>query len=242
MEMYGKVEFGEGNPSVFARVICGLESRLFQLGLRMEYGSDFDKFERFAEATDKRVLSEHFQVALNTYTPENAFWLRAVTEEGETIALGAVRLDLLGAQTLDRHLAKYWKRCYPGELGNGATLATDQPRYLREVSGRVCYLGELWVARLWQGKKVHIHFSPLAMAIALQRWNPDWLYCWVRPKMWCKRYPLAYGFSAVHPVGVRWDEKPSTIDSDLVMALNRREWALDWMDALAAEFPLVSHS
>lgn len=207
----------------------------------MEYGGDFARLENLLSESDKGGLTEHFSTALNTYTPENAFWLRAVGDQGDTVAVGAIRLDRLGVETLDVHLKKYWRRCYPDKTGEGVRVADRQPHFLREISGDVAYLGDLWVKREHQRKKIHEWFSPLAMVVTLQRWNPDWMYCWIRPSAWSKRYPLAYGFSTVHPVGLRWESGPVTIDDDLVMAINNRCHAMDWLEKFADEFPVVLH-
>lgn len=230
------------DPGAAARVIHGLETKLFEIGVRVEYGTDFALLEHLLRKTSKERLTEHFSTALNTYTPANAYWLRAYSEDGETVAVGAVRLDDLGTMSLGKYIANYWHRCYPDAAGDGARASRHQPRFLSEVSGRVAYLGDLWVARLWQRKRIHEHLTPLAVVVTLQKWDPDWLYCWIRPGAWSKRYPMAYGFSAVHPVGIRWETQPVTIDPDLVMAVNKASWARDWLDHLADEFPLVSHS
>lgn len=226
------------NPKLLGRALAGLESELKSEGVAVDFGDDFDFFEQLVSETDKPGLTEHFTTSLNTYTPETAFWIRGVGPAGETIAVGAARLDLLGEMTLDRYLRKYWSRCYPDLAGSNALPAERQPRFLREVSGRVAYFGDLWVAREWQRKNVHKALSPLAMLYAAMWWKPDWLYCWVRPSAWSKRYPLAYGYSAVHPVGIRWERPPATVDHDLVIALNKWPWLLDWLDHLAERFPV----
>lgn len=226
------------SPSIFGRVVLGFERRLLQQGLSIEYGADFDLFESLLSDTEKVRLTEHFRIDLNTYSPANAFWVRVINSSMETVAVCAARLDLLGTETLDVHLAKYWKRCYSGKGAESLRLAQRQPRFMREVSGSVAYFGELWVSPDWRGQGIHASLAPLAMTVALQKWNPDWMYCWVRPSAWSKRHPLAYGFSAVHPVGIRWENEPETIDDDLVVALNKREWALDWVDSFAEKFPL----
>lgn len=227
------------DPGVFARAISGIERKINEIGFAMQYGADFSDLEKLLSDTDKKNLTEHFRTALNTYTPETAFWLRAVGEGDKTIAVGAIRLDRLGRQTLDDHIRKYWHRCYPDVLGIGVKAADRQPRFLREISGNVAYLGDLWVAREHQRKRIHEWFSPLAMLITLQKWDPDWMYCWVRPDAWSKRYPLAYGFTSVHPLGIQWETEPSTIDPDLVMAVNKRSHALDWVEKFEREFPAL---
>ena len=229
------------DPGMFARAIAGIERKINEIGFAMQYGGDFADLERHLSKTGKLGLTEHFSTALNTYSPETAFWLRAVDELGQTAAVGAIRLDRLGRQTLDEHIGKYWQRCYPDSLGEGVKAARKQPRFMREISGNVAYLGDLWVAREHQRKKIHEWFSPLAMLITLQKWDPDWMYCWVRPSAWSKRYPLAYGFTSVHPLGIQWETEPSTIDSDLVMAVNKRSHALDWVEMFEREFPALVH-
>ncbi|MEJ8474481.1 hypothetical protein [Roseibium algae] len=231
------------DPGTFARVINGLESRLYGLGYKVEYGAEFRKLEDDLAETDKKALTEHFRMALNTYTPDTAFWVKVVDEDSRIIAVIAARVDQLGSQNLGEYIRNYWWRCYPDKMQNGVAAAPVQPRFLSEISGKVAYLGDLWVARDHQRKKIHEWLTPLTMFVALQKWHPDWIYCWVRPSAWNKRYPLAYGFSAVHPMGIQWlkGREPVTIDSDLVIGVNRRDWALDWLDRFGDEFPRASH-
>lgn len=233
---------GWQDPVVFARIISRLENQINELGFLMEYGADFAALESCLVKTDKEALTEHFATALNTYTPETAFWIRAATPTGETVACGAIRLDRLGSQTLDAYLRNYWHRCYPDALGDGVRASQRQPQFMKEISGDVAYLGDLWVAREHQRRKIHEYFSPLAMLITVQRWDPDWMYCWVRPNAWSKRYPLAYGFTSVHPIGIRWDTAPATIDTDLVMATSTRVHAMDWVEKFANEYPVALHT
>lgn len=228
------------DPGKFARVIVGLEGKIGSLDLSVEYGTDFAWLESSLKHEGKQKLTEHFQTELNTYTPQIAMWLRVCDTDQNTVACIAARVDELGSENLAEHVSKYWRRCYPGVSDGQALAAKHQPRFLSEISGRVAYLGDLWVAREHQRKKLHNWLTPLAMTIALQRWRPDWIYCWIRPSHWSKRYPMAYGFSAVHPRGIEWEQEPATIDPNLVMGVNHRNWALDWVDRLADELLTVS--
>lgn len=218
-----------------SRAVVFLSKKLEDIGLQVRFGSEFSDLERDLADADKAALTEHFSVSLNTYTRTNAFWIQAVDREGRMVAGGAVRLDDLGGEALSEYLKRYWQRCYPGQDGGQAVLGEVQPRFFREISGRVCYLGDLWVNRAWQGKKVHTFLVPLAMFQALNDWRPDHYYCWVRPSMWSKRYPLAYGLTQVCPFSLNWDVAPATIDADLVCAANSASQALDWVDYFAAK-------
>lgn len=229
------------DPLLFARVVSAMESRLRAIGVQVEFGLDFEHLEECLEGLEKDKLTEHFRSDLNTYTPQNAFYIKALNG-GELVALIAARFDDLGQQTLDVHLTKYWRRCYPGKAGPKVELAKQQPRFMREISGRVAYLGELWVKPEWRGKRIHEYLVPLTTATAMQRWDPHWMYCWIRPVMWGKDYARAYGFSAVHPVGLIWEDCPATIDPDLVMGVNKRTWVLDWMEGYASGSLVGSHS
>ncbi|WP_208992992.1 hypothetical protein [Roseibium sp. TrichSKD4] len=225
------------NPMLFSRAFSGLEREITKLGYVFRLGSDFEELEKMLSDTDKGELTEHFNTVFNTYTPESGFWAAVLDADGACICIAAARVDNLGKQSLQTHLRKYWKRCYPAICDGRALASNDQPRFQSQISGRVAYLGDLWVRQQCRGKRIHERVAPLIMLAALHKWEPDWMYCWVRPSAWSKRYPLAYGFSTVEPVGIRWENPPSSIDDDLVLARNSYSQCLDWLDHFAAKFP-----
>ncbi|NBN78704.1 hypothetical protein GWI72_10540 [Microvirga tunisiensis] len=211
-----------------------LRQGLVDLGLRLEEGADFSHAVAFAMEMGRTGLTEHFSPDLNTYTPPGAFWLRAIDATGATVALAAARLDDLGPMTLADYWRLYWRRCYPGPDGR-CELAAAQPAFSAAVSGRVVYMGEMWVHPDWRGRGVAALFAPAIQMLSLARWEPDWLYVWMRPGLYGAGFDnLTCAFSRVYLRGIRWAVPPTTVDDDLCVALNSRADAEYWAELIAA--------
>lgn len=230
------------NPLVLSELIAAHKARLSEIGVSVRYSWSFETLEEVLPIEEKARLSEHFRTELNTYTEATAFWVGGFSE-GQLVALCAARLDDLGSESLDGHLRRYWRRCYPGADAERAQPAERQPRFWSEIKGRVAYYGDFHVKRdRFQGRGIPKLFAPLCVLLGLWKWDPDWHYCWVNQSDWSKRYPLAYGFSRINPLGLVWEVPPATIASDLVAASNSRADALDWMDGLERAFLAASNN
>jgi hypothetical protein len=221
------------DPLVLSRLIAAHQKKLAEMGIETRYGTNFDLLEELLPIDDKTKLTPHFSTALNTYTEANAFWLGGFDSDGQLVALNASRLDDLGQETQRDYIGRYWRRCYPAEHGEQAQISENQPRFWRQMGGRVAYFGDFHLKKAgYQGRGLPKIFAPLCVLLAAQKWNPDWYYCWVRERDWAMRYPMGYGFARTYFPGLRWKVPPASIAADLVAAVNSRDDALDWMDAL----------
>ena len=221
------------DPIKLSEVIASHKAQLANKGIAVRYSDNFEELESLLPLDHKTQLTPHFATALNTYTSANAFWLGGFDEAGGLLALNAARLADLGRGNQLEYLRRYWRRCYPGTIGDNAVPAVRQPRFWREITGRVAYYGDFHLKRVGvQGRGLPKIFAPLCVLLSAQKWDPDWHYTWIRPGDWAKRYPMAYGFARCHYPGLRWEDPPSSIDDHLVAAVNSRANLLDWVDGL----------
>ena len=221
------------DPIVLSKLIAKLESEVASFGLSVRCERSFERLEELLPIDEKGELTPHFSTVLNTYTEANAMWVGGFDPDGKLIALNAMRMDDLGAGNLGEWLPRYWHRCYPGTKGERARPSEIQPRFWRRMSGRVVYFGEFILKREgFQGRGLPKVWAPMVLLLGVQKFSADWYYTWVRKRDWAMRYPLAYGFSTVYENGLRWDDPPASIDSDLVAAVNDRDQVLDVIDVL----------
>ncbi|MBG6178321.1 hypothetical protein IWQ55_006179 [Labrenzia sp. EL_208] len=220
-------------PLLLSDLISDHKRRISDMGIKVRSSSSFEALEDLLPLDQKSALSEHFRTALNTYTEATGFWLGGFDKSGRMVALCAARLDDLGDENMENYLRRYWHRCYPAACDQRALLAEKQPRFWRNITGRVGYYGDFFLKREGiQGRGLPKLFAPLCVLLGILKWNPDWHYCWVNQRDWSMRYPLAYGFARTYSNGLRWDMPPATIRSDLVAAVNSRSDALDWIEEL----------
>lgn len=209
-----------------------LKKQLHESGFSLRRGVCFEELEANITCSGKPVLTEHFSTEKNTYTPGQAFWISVETFDGRIVGRVAARLDDLGDQTLVDYWRRYWRRCYPAQAGGQAEMAQDQPRYASNISGRVAYVGDLYVEKAFRGKGVGAALVKIVQIDALDEWMPNYLYGWMTPEHAQSGLLLAYGFRAVHEGGIRWLKEPGTIGGNLVFVGNDREDLADLIDQI----------
>ncbi len=203
-----------------------IRSELEREGDALLWGHDFTEFQDMVREAD-RGLTEHFSIQHQTFSPSGAFWLM-LCRSGVPVSTVAARLDLLGPMTLAAYWSQYLPRVYYDDAGHSVELDARQAAFPREASGRVVYLGEMWVAKSHQGRGVASLMARLVQVMSMQIFDPDNVYCWMRPKQASGGFPQACGFREIVPQGIRWTRPPAAAGdlSHLWLAGNRRS-ALD---------------
>lgn len=217
-----------------------LKNDLLKSGYYLKRGSDFEILEAKILNSDRSILTEHFRTSINTYTPNEAFWIAVETERGETIARVATRIDRLGELSLLDYWRKYWRRCYPGVVNEQAQLAPNQPNFAKKIKGNVAYVGDLFVEKGHRGKGIASSLVKIVQIDAFDEWYPhlDYLYGWMTPEQVASKLFPNYGFRQVRVHGIHWDDPPATIGGDLTFVGNS---AADLSDLLldTTTFPNV---
>ncbi|MCK7611993.1 GNAT family N-acetyltransferase [Roseibium sediminicola] len=219
-----------------------LISRFSASGLSLQVGSDFRSFELFACAYD-RELTEHFSVKFQAITPPRGFWMMLVAPEGEVVATVAARLDDLGESTL----ADYWKLILPivyrDAYGAPVSLRERQPSFVQEATGRVIYLGEMWVHPDWRKTGIGSDLAKLVQLRAFRRFSPvNALYVWMRPREIKGGFASSCGFQTLIENAINWDRPPAERDakssvSELWLAGNKASALHDLVYDLSAGTP-----
>lgn len=177
-------------------------------GITLELLSDFDRLRQVVAETEGRApLTPIFDNTVSDVSGENAFWILGRCPRGSVVHVQAVRKDDLGEENLAEHL----------ERRGGLFLSPHIPatpegsnyhacRYMREMAGTVCYHGEVWLSPSGnvRGRGLAITLPRIAVAVALMRWAPDYIYGLVHPDLVMKGIPARYGYNHFHPHGVRW--------------------------------------
>lgn len=234
-------EYDFSKPNLFS-AWANLKDQLKQQGLSVVRGTDFDVLEARLKSSEKVALTEHFKTALNTYTPANAFWVAVLDEDGSLAAVGAARLDDLQRLPLVDYWRKYWFRCYPAASDRRATMAEIQPRYGAHITGRIVYMGDLWVRREFRLSGVGSTLTQLIQIDAVDEWRPDYLYGWMRPRDVARGFWAACEFRHLQPCGITWEAAPSTIDRDLSFVGSPGYCVCDLIDRLASDSHAQSYS
>lgn len=148
-------------------------------------------------------------------TPSRAFWVVGHDARGSVVHLQAVRLDNL-AETVSRRVESYWLKMHR-HLGD---TFQPKPRFssapIGEVSGRIAYHGDLWVADgmgAGGGRRIGMAdiLAPLALIESYRLWSPDSVYAIVDLRKARTGAAYRWGYSHVQSGGLRWETPPAGI-------------------------------
>lgn len=203
-----------------SRQIIDLAQHAEGTGVHLAYQVDFDHFRETIDAIpEKKDLSAMFDVELCDISAETGFWIKGTDDGGRTVHVQSVRFDDLTGTTLARH----WEEnriLYqpPGlDLDLRRSSFTSAPA-AHQITGCVCYHGELWIHADFRGKHLASRLANIAMLMALTRFRPDYIYCLIMPDVVRTGLSLRNGYLHHHPKGIRWQPANSneSIDEYLV--------------------------
>jgi hypothetical protein len=82
----------------------------------------------------------------------------------------------------------------------------DLNPYATELTGALCYHGEFWLTSdgTYRGQGLVSMLARAALAIALLKWQPDYVYGLVPPSLMQRGLAAKYGYNHSHPQGVSW--------------------------------------
>lgn len=174
--------------------------------ITIQYLTDFDDFLATTEAIEgKGDLTPIFDVRFSDISPENGFWLKGVDENGKVMHVQAIRFDNLE----DKSLSEHWKSDPQLYCTQGLGIDLERSQYdvapaASVITGAVCYHGELWVEKSYRRIRLASKLANLAMLMALARFNPDYIYCLIVPKVIRTGLSVRNGYLHMHPQGIRW--------------------------------------
>jgi hypothetical protein len=179
-----------------------------EAGVTLELLDDFTELRRVVERTPNRApLTPVFDNRVSDVHAGNAFWMLGRGPDGAVVHLQAVRRDDLEGESLSEHLARHgalFLSPHIPAVPEGSDYAAC--RYMRSMTGRICYHGEVWLSPEgdYRGRGLSVLLPRMGVALALMRWSPDYIYGLVHPDLVLKGIPARYGYMHAHPHGVRW--------------------------------------
>lgn len=196
------------NDLEIARYIVSLDQMATAENIALSLSTDFDLLrDTVQETNDRAPLTPVFDSRLCDIGQDNGFWILGRDPEGQVVHMQAMRLDHLQDETLADHLEARSKLfCSPHIPADTARSDFRSCQYTQRISGAVCYHGEMWLRTgdQYRGRGLSAVLPRLALAIALVRWAPDYIYGMVQTKLVYKGIPAQYGYLHVHPKGIRW--------------------------------------
>jgi len=195
---------------LFSTCITNLEAR----GITIDASSDFAECEDRMRAIGKASFTPMISSEHNDLSMDHAVWL-ILQNDGRDIGGVAARHDSL---TRER-LADFWQRSYHRLYKNAGRL--EGSLNCDEIKGNVVYMGEFFIAKETRGSRHLLSlYTHLLFAYCALRWQPDWLYAFIRGDDVRRGYASEYGFTRQYPGAHTWSQRPSgRAEGEYVVAL-----------------------
>lgn len=186
----------------FSSCLIHLEDK----GITVEESSNFRECEDRMRAIGKNSITPMISSEHNDLSKDNAIWL-ILRKNGEDIGGVAARHDILVSETLSSFWTRSYARLYKGQ--GHLHVVSDTPRPCDEISGRVIYMGEFFIAEHVRGSRHLLSlYTHLLFSYSQLRWQPDWLYAFVRADDARLGYATEYGFTRQYPGAHVWGVLP----------------------------------
>jgi len=208
-------------------VLSGL---IYNLGISLEYGSDFSEFRNILlEQPDRNPVNPAFNPAYCDLGVENAFWLLGKNQEGEIIHTQAIKLLDLGNESLQSHFETHiWDfRSHGYDFDNARTQFFLSPEASR-INGRVTYHGEAWIKPGrdgYRGGSLITLLTRLMLLKAFYEWMPDFFIGLQAPATSCRGLSIREGYMRAEQRSIIWHEttKGTPPQEDWMVWMSREE-------------------
>lgn len=220
------------NYLVHSRYIAGLCEQAKFFGIELELRSDFGYLVRLCETLPNNPdPTTMFNPLHHHIGPENGFWIKGTTDDGEVAHVQAVRFDDLSgtnlAQEYENLRAFYFD---PAVSAEEAEVCQSFAPIAKKITGRTCYHGENWLrpgTNGLRGRGLSRILPKIAMSLALIKWNPDYLFCFGYETLINNGVILQSGYNHFQPNVVRWHRPSHAEPLDVWLAWMERQDLVD---------------
>lgn len=205
------------NHLAVSRFIAELEDQILELGIHLELRTDFGYLLRLSEKLeDKPYPTAMFNPLHHHIGPENGFWIKGTNNDGDVVHIQAVRYDDLTGTNLARECENLTSFYFDPKISaEDDEWCKSYAPIAKQITGPSCYHGEVWLRKGegkndsgFRGKGLASLLARLGMAIALLKWNPNYIYGYVYPALILNGVMANYGYSHFQPSVLQW-HRPS---------------------------------
>ncbi|HXZ00636.1 MAG TPA: hypothetical protein VEI03_11590 [Stellaceae bacterium] len=185
-----------GPHELLGRHFMKADAAAREWGLRLRLRSDFDALmELNRENRDSwPPLPPICDPKHSDLRSDSAFWLDGLDYRGETVVTEFARFfDFKNTNVVDeiRSLRVYYEHPEP-HLAAGERVEIDAPA-AKVVRGRTMYGGAIWVRPDWRRNGLTRIISHICAAYGHTRWNTEFTWGFMEPRMHARGLSRAYG-------------------------------------------------
>lgn len=188
------------------RFFTAAETAADDLGILLTIEQDFDALLAFNQTQRESwyPLTPMYDPRLNRLTPENSFWISGRDRQGDIVATQCARFyDWRGTDFKAEFESLRLAYGDPEAARLPAEVATCAAPSAGRVTGPVVFSGAGWYRPDYRGKGLSGLLPRISRALALTRWDTDFTYSFVEPKLVEKGIAARYGYTHIEP-GIEW--------------------------------------
>lgn len=186
--------------------------RLKSKGYTVDQICDFSLVEKLSAKMGKDYITPIMSPKFHDFTRETAYWL--FLREGEKVVGSVgVRFDNLSGENIQNFWSRIFARHYQ-ELGSLPVRDAAGP-ICSDIAGKLAYVGDLFINPAARGSR-----STLAVLLMLShcisdlKWDPDWIYGFMRERDVRLGFASKYGFTRQIPGAQQWAILPNSRPGD----------------------------
>jgi len=188
-----------------AMKVSSIVRELEEACMRVEIGDDFARYRALRTAQcDRSPMYPMFDIASSYIDESNGFWICGFGQHDELVHTQAVRVLDLTDVSLEQHLRIHrHKYITPDTTPDPDLTFYSGPEALGMITGKVCYLGDFWLASRGlagpRSQGATSLLSRILFEIMFQSWQPDFVFAFVPRQLAAKGAHLRYGYSHCEP-------------------------------------------
>ena len=186
--------------------------------------TDLSTIGEIANNMDKPYLTPMSSADHNDFTEMNHICLVA-RKNGKPIMMGCARLEDIGAEPVSSYWTRVFTRAY-GAPSSPPVISNINPEVERNFTRKLVYFGDLFVAKGGRGNRSALRaFVAIGHLAVSLKWDPDWIYCFIRERDLMLGASAMYGFNRDFGSPFEWvDEPPHPRNrSEQLVALSRTD-------------------
>lgn len=188
------------------QMIGRCEAFLNGRGYRIEEITDYSRIEEIAADSRKAYLTPLVSPKTNDLTNGNCIWL-AAWKGDVPVMLGGARLEDLGSESVSSFWPRSLERLYDRPRGELIESVCDGVAAV--LRGRLAYFGDLHVSPEVRGSLASVRaFVTIGHLAVSLKWDPCFVYAFVRERDALRGASLRYGFLDAYPAPMRWIDPP----------------------------------
>ena len=191
-------------------------------GFEIEEVTEPDKISQLVAQLDKPYLTPMSSPDHNDFTENNVICLVA-KKNGKPAMMGCARLEDIGEETVGRYWSRVFARAYATKA-NEQIIGETHPKIEISLQRKLVYFGDLFVAQKTRGNRLPLRaFVAIGHLAAALKWDPDWIYCFIRERDILLGASAMYGFNRDFGPAFKWlGDPPHPRDhSEQLVAVDR---------------------